>query len=182
MSVQTAASSSSILTRYSLIFLTCASLPLASSFCSMEDTIRHDALLAPITFLYATDSKLRSSTDSSMPNCCQSAAGCVTFATSFMKATISSVSNHMYSYRRNVLLVLRVSPCKLGRRGRLQVTRYQLLAYSFFGFSGGVGLRRTGVTFTLIHKSKKFNYPIDPSNTYPIQFILTLFIFTYHFS
>jgi hypothetical protein len=49
----------------SLIIDTWASLPLDSSFCSMEDTIRQEARLAPMRFLYATESGLRSSTVSS---------------------------------------------------------------------------------------------------------------------
>jgi len=38
---------------------------LDSSLLSMELTMRHDARRAPMTFLYATESKLRSSTPSS---------------------------------------------------------------------------------------------------------------------
>ena len=58
---------------------TCSSLPLASSFCSMEEMMRQEARRAPITFLYATDSRLRSSTDSSW--------SCTMVATFFISAT-----------------------------------------------------------------------------------------------
>ena len=51
--------------RYLRILLTWSSLPLLSSFCSMLETILQDARRAPITFLYATESRLRSSTLSS---------------------------------------------------------------------------------------------------------------------
>jgi len=37
--------------RYFLMRLTCSSLPLLSSFCSMDEMIRQDARRAPITFL-----------------------------------------------------------------------------------------------------------------------------------
>ena len=63
-----------------LIFVTWPSLPLVSSFCSMEETMRQDARRAPMTFLYATDNKLRSSTVSSTSS----------RATCFIDSTISS--------------------------------------------------------------------------------------------
>ena len=68
--------------RYVLILATCSSLPLLSSFCSMLEMMRHDARRAPITFLYATDSRLRSSTLSSW--------SCTILATRFISSTISS--------------------------------------------------------------------------------------------
>lgn len=80
MSSQISVNSFSIFWRYSLMRATWASLPLDSSFCSMDVTIRHDARRAPMTFLYATDSKFRSSTDSSWSDC----------ATIFMFSTISA--------------------------------------------------------------------------------------------
>ncbi len=55
------------------------SLPLLSSFCSIEDMIRHEALRAPMTFLYPTESRFLSSTVSSTSS----------FATFFMASTIS---------------------------------------------------------------------------------------------
>jgi hypothetical protein len=48
--------------------------------CSMEEMTLQEARLDPITFLYATDSRLRSSTESS----------CCCWATAFMWSTISS--------------------------------------------------------------------------------------------
>lgn len=51
--------------RYLRMRFTFSSFPLDSSFCSMLEMIRHDARRAPITFLYATDKRLRSSTDNS---------------------------------------------------------------------------------------------------------------------
>lgn len=59
---------------------TLASFSLLFSFCSMLEMMRHDARRAPTTFLYATESRLRSSTVSSTLSC----------ATFFMAATISS--------------------------------------------------------------------------------------------
>jgi hypothetical protein len=47
------------------IISTCLALPLFSSFCSMEETMRQDARRVPMTFLYATESRFRSSTVSS---------------------------------------------------------------------------------------------------------------------
>src|ERR1700712_260473 len=67
---------------------TWASLPLLSSFCSMEETIRHEARRAPMTFLYATESRLRSSTVSSWS----------VEATRFMFSTISVEHNAYISW------------------------------------------------------------------------------------
>ncbi|CAL9061602.1 unnamed protein product [Musa banksii] len=80
MSLQMPESSASTFCLYSFIFLTCCSFPLASSFCSIEERILHEALPAPITFLYPTDSRFRSSTVSSTSR----------FATFFMASTISA--------------------------------------------------------------------------------------------
>nr|POE67089.1 hypothetical protein CFP56_67686 [Quercus suber] len=44
---------------------TWSSLPRLSSFCPIEEMMRHDARLAPILFLYATERRFRSSTVSS---------------------------------------------------------------------------------------------------------------------
>lgn len=55
------------------------SFTLFSSFCSIEEIILHDARRAPITFLYATDKRFRSSTVSSTSR----------EATFFMASTIS---------------------------------------------------------------------------------------------
>ncbi|MPC08371.1 hypothetical protein E2C01_000957 [Portunus trituberculatus] len=65
-----------MLNNYSKSF---SSPPLFSSFCSMEEMMRHDARRAPITFLYATESRFLSSTVSSTSM----------EATSFMASTIS---------------------------------------------------------------------------------------------
>ena len=58
-------SSSSTFWRYDAMASACVSSPLPLSFCSMLDRMRHEARRAPITFLYPTDSRLRSSTLSS---------------------------------------------------------------------------------------------------------------------
>nr|GLL26210.1 40S ribosomal protein S6 [Ipomoea trifida] len=57
MPLQIDVSSASILDLYSLIDATWSSLPRLSSFCSMEEMMRHEARRAPITFLYATESR-----------------------------------------------------------------------------------------------------------------------------
>ncbi|WVZ04941.1 hypothetical protein V8G54_018287 [Vigna mungo] len=75
-------SSVSIFPLYSFIIATWSSLPLLSSFCSMEDIILHEALLAPITFLYATERRFLSSTVNSSTS--------TVFATFSMNSTISS--------------------------------------------------------------------------------------------
>lgn len=59
------ASSFSIFSRYALMALAWVVLPLASSLPSMDETILHDARRAPMTFLYATERRLRSSIESS---------------------------------------------------------------------------------------------------------------------
>src|ERR1700727_87277 len=79
ISSQILASSLSIFSLHPLIIDTWASLPFDSSFCSIDDTILHDARRAPITFLYATERRLRSSTVSSWSD----------EATRFMFSTIS---------------------------------------------------------------------------------------------
>ena len=76
MSLQMSSSSVSILRLYVWINVSLS----ASPFCSMDEITRHDARREPMTFLYATDSKLRSSTVNSC-GCC---------ATAFMWSTISS--------------------------------------------------------------------------------------------
>ena len=53
--------------RYSRIFFTRSSLPFDSSFCSIEEMIRHDERRPPITCLNATERRLRSSMESSWP-------------------------------------------------------------------------------------------------------------------
>uniref|UniRef100_J3N8X4 Uncharacterized protein n=1 Tax=Oryza brachyantha TaxID=4533 RepID=J3N8X4_ORYBR len=63
-----------------------ASFPRPSSFCSIDEMIRHDARRAPMTFLYATDSRFRSSTVSSSPPPAPPAER----ATRSMNSTISS--------------------------------------------------------------------------------------------
>lgn len=66
--------------RYCTMAPACAIFSLDFSFASIADKIRHDARRAPMTFLYATLNRFRSSTDSSMPSA----------ATFFIASTISS--------------------------------------------------------------------------------------------
>lgn len=79
MSSQISVSSASIFCRYSLMRATWPELPFDSSFCSMEVTILQEARRAPMTFLYATDRRFRSSTVRSQSS----------LATIFMFSTIS---------------------------------------------------------------------------------------------
>uniref|UniRef100_A0A8D8U8B0 Uncharacterized protein n=1 Tax=Cacopsylla melanoneura TaxID=428564 RepID=A0A8D8U8B0_9HEMI len=58
-------SSFSTFSRYSRAICCFRSEP--SVFCSMEEITRHEDRRAPTTFLYATDSRFRSSLDSSTP-------------------------------------------------------------------------------------------------------------------
>ncbi|KNC24668.1 hypothetical protein FF38_13573 [Lucilia cuprina] len=71
-----------------LIISNFSSAPLFSSFCSIEVIIRHEARRAPITFLYATDKRLRSSTVNSTS----------IEATFFMASTISLLSTCKFIY------------------------------------------------------------------------------------
>ncbi|CAH1981226.1 unnamed protein product [Acanthoscelides obtectus] len=79
MSEQMSLSSFSTCPRYCRIISSLSSPPFDSSFCSMDEIILQEALLAPITFLYATDNRFRSSTVSSTSS----------FATFFIASTIS---------------------------------------------------------------------------------------------
>ena len=83
MSAQIVLSSSSTFALYSLISV--AFSPLSPSFlisfASIEPMIRSDARRAPTTFLYATESRLRSSSERS---------SVAAVATAFMYSTISS--------------------------------------------------------------------------------------------
>lgn len=87
--------------RYSRIIFNLSSPPLFSSFCSMLLIILQEALLAPITFLYATDSKFLSSTVSStsIP------------ATFFIDSTISKI--YIYTTYR---LTCQASRTKYGNK------------------------------------------------------------------
>ena len=80
MSVQMLLSSCSTLLLYPWISAVFAPSSFCASFCSIEPMIRSDARRAPTTFLYATERRLRSSSEStSRPS-----------ATVFMYSTISS--------------------------------------------------------------------------------------------
>lgn len=59
-------------------------LTFVSSFCSMEEIIRQDALRAPMTFLYATERRFLSSTVSSLSDTLRE-------ATFFIASTISEI-------------------------------------------------------------------------------------------
>merc|ERR1719265_1667818 len=65
---------------YAFAMSTFCVLPLLASFCSTDEMMRHDARRDPTAFLYATEMRLRSSTDSSWLHC----------ATTFMCSAISS--------------------------------------------------------------------------------------------
>ena len=80
ISLQISDSSDSTFCLYSLIRFAFCSFPLTSSFCSIDDRILQEALRAPITFLYPTESKFRSSTVKSTSS----------FATFFIASTISA--------------------------------------------------------------------------------------------
>jgi len=79
ISLQILDNSDSTFSLYSFILFTLTSFPLASSFCSIEERILHEALRAPTTFLYPTDRRFRSSTVNST----------FSFATFFIASTIS---------------------------------------------------------------------------------------------
>lgn len=105
MSLQILESSDSILCMYSLIRSTFRSFPLASSFCSIDDRILHDALRAPTTFLYPTDSRFRSSTVSSTPS----------FATFFIASTISAKTQRIKAKTQTI------TPVPLPRKRREKI-------------------------------------------------------------
>lgn len=94
MSLHILQSSSSTFCRYSLISLTLFSFPLDSSFCSIEDMIRQEARLAPITFLYPTERRFLSSTVNSTSS----------FASFFMHSTISEKPMEHDPFRRDANL------------------------------------------------------------------------------
>ena len=83
MEPQMPLSSSSTLTLYPLMRSAFSTFPFDSSFCSMLEMILQLARLAPMTFLYATLSRLRSSTVSSC-------SGITSRTTESMNLTISS--------------------------------------------------------------------------------------------
>jgi hypothetical protein len=112
MSLQMLESSDSILCLYSLIRSTFRSFPLASSFCSIDDRILHDALRAPTTFLYPTDSRFRSSTVSSTPS----------FATFFIASTISAKTQRIKAKTQTR------TPVPLPRRCRKKYTNVRAVS------------------------------------------------------
>jgi len=83
ISLQILDNSDSTFCLYSFIRFTLTSFPFASSFCSIDERILHEALRAPTTFLYPTDRRFRSSTVSST----------LSFATFFIASTISTTPN-----------------------------------------------------------------------------------------